>query len=173
MTKLITTNNRTRFETCDIVRLLRGSLRATKTGRDTRYVTIDVGYTRHSSSSAGACWTVTGIGKRDLLLRLRLRNEDHTAADVHALAGRIMQALDTSPGKESMIPFWQRDTRWADDCSLKLKVVVTKTPQERSADREAHARRMLARAQADVQRAQARVDKWLPKVRYYDRKKEA
>lgn len=173
MTRSIKTNNRTKFDTDAIVRLLRGALRATSTGRSTRYVSVDIGWTRKPSSWAGVVWTRAGGGRRDLNVRFSLRNEDHTAADVHALAGQTMEALDTPATGMPPIPFWQRDTRWVDDLTLTRKQARTSTPAERSAEREAHARKMLARAQADAQRVQARVERWSEKVRYYDRKQEA
>lgn len=173
MTLKITTDNKTRFATDDVVRLLRGALRATKNGRSTRYVLVAVGYTRKATSWSSVRWKPCEGGKRDLLISFSLLNQDHAPPELHALAGLVMEALTTAPGKVPSIPSWQRDTRWADDCTLKVCVPVTRTPQQRAFDREAHARRMLARAQADVERAQRRVDNWLPKVRYYDRKKEA
>ena len=74
---------------------------------------------------------------------------------------------------EAQKPWWQVDTLWADGMRIRLKAEKKKpTSSERVAAREAHVRRMLARAEADEARASARVKRWAKKVRYYDNKKK-
>lgn len=66
--------------------------------------------------------------------------------------------------------WWRQDTRWSDQLKMREKPIKPKlTTAQRVSQREAHARKMLLRAERDEARASVRVAKWAAKVKYYDK----
>lgn len=102
------------------------------------------------------------------------------AADVNALAGQLVVGItaeeDFFSGRDKKddhdpLPWWRHDLTWVD--GMVVKRIDPKPPltiADRVKKREEHCRNMLARAEADAERALARVEKWTRKVKYYDRK---
>ncbi len=174
-----TVSNTTRYRSSDIFEMVRGALRASKATAASCNIAVRYSRTGEPQAEAKVSYIagpkspVTRERKREARWTIKLAIlADMDLASKHALAGKLMAAIGKQRFPLKQFIDWQQPTNWCDDLPLGQHQKATMTPAERASEREAHARKMLARAEADRDRAQARVDKWAVKVKYYDRKQE-
>ena len=185
--------NQTSYQVDDVVRLLRGAFRAerlnqhggwhlsvvrTKSVKHPVKVEVDSVRCHALERKKGMSAPVEGnrrFFRYDIRICLPI-SDKHLAGDslapalINQLAGQLMCALN----HPTDMPWWQMNTLWVEGLPLRRKPVAPKqTMVERVQARDDHARKMLARAKDDADRALARVDKWQAKVTYYDKRRLA
>lgn len=95
------------------------------------------------------------------------RTGELPAEEVGALAMLLAKEIGLHP----TTVWWQLDARWSADHAIRVVDDKPKpTTAERVQAREDHARKMLARAEVDADRALARCERWRGKVKYYEAK---
>lgn len=172
----------------DVLAIVRGAFRALKLSQSGGW---DVAIHTSRSNEADlvakvvARWRPPHKAQADAwyTLDIRLQRARMDQSSVTAFAGHLMEALDklnkgvviendvVVRASNNRKPWWQHDARWSDGMEVRLQPIKPKlTTAERVAGREDHARKMLARAERDAAKAQARVDRWQAKTSYYDRK---
>lgn len=190
-----TWDNESDYEVDDLIRLVRGVfsaerltqkagwvLHVKKTRSDNNPVTVQVCKVRcgawttrariqgatHSGGSKPVRYGICiGLPTSDK----HLDGDSLAPALINQLVGQLMVEMNSVYEKGT--PWWVMNTLWADGLLLRKKPGKPKlTTDERVLAREAHARKMLERAEADADRALARVEKWQRKVTYYDKKND-
>lgn len=179
----ITYKNATEWDAGDLLKLLRRALREEESDRT--HVALIVSYAKglgFPMDASARDRIQVGVAKTKVLLKLPRPREltAMTPGMVKALAMRVVYALDIAreiwlsggcAGRLYAGDWYAMPAEWAAEYSVARRPEPKKLDSsERAAKREAHARTLLARAEKDRDAAQARVDKWAKKVRYYDRK---
>lgn len=162
--------NETAYDTRDLTKLIGGAFTASKRQQTGGYQ-VRVYYSRtktaHGCLRAVSHFRWQGKPRSHWVIELAI-TKNAKAADLNHYAGILMSLMSKMANSQA---WWQHDTRWSDAMQLRLVPMKPQpTMAERVSQRAQHAGKMLERAERDVAKAQARVDRWLKKVRYYDAK---